>query len=313
MKGFIQHIILFIALFVILSVGIDIWISHQLRKSKTYSAGEYAVWNDIFADRIHHDILIYGSSRAWVHFSPYIIDSITKLSTYNMGLDFQSFEVQYLRHTKIFKRHIPKIVIFSLDVFSLERDTDIYNVEQFLPYMPDYDIWKYTHRNKGFTIFDYWLPAIRYAGRRKEISLAISQIDSVQTKLYRNKGYKPIDAYWSKQVEENLQKKKERYVVIDSTLKMLFERCVAECIAKQVRVYFVYSPEHILGQKHIVNRDSILTIYSQIAKKYNVRFYDFSSDAMCLSTKYFYNASHLNSVGSELFSKKLADSLALTF
>ena len=306
MKEFIRHIILFVAILLVVSISLDIFISKQLRKSKSYAAGEYTVWNDIFANRITHDILIYGSSRAWVHFSPEIIQTTTGKSVYNMGLDGQSFEIQYLRHLKIFQRHIPHSIIFSLDIFSLERDIDIYNVEQFLPYMPDIDIWNYTRRNKGFTWFDYSLPLIRYAGRRTEIQKAVTLCNATDEELYRYNGYKPIQAQWTKKVEETLLNKKERRIIVDSTLRELFERCVAQCVANNVQVLFVYSPEHILGQKHIRNRDSVITIYSNIARKYNVPFYNFSNDSMCYSTRYFYNASHLNKEGSEIFSKKIA-------
>lgn len=307
MKGFIQHIIIFTLILLVLGIVLDIIISKNLRKSNSYSAGEYTVWNDIFDKKIHHDILVYGSSRAWVHFSPTIIEAALGKTVYNMGLDGQNFQTQYIRHRKILDSHTPKLIIFSLDVFTLERDTNIYNVEQFLPYMPDIDIFSYTAENNGFTFFDYWLPAIRYAGRKDEINLAykLCITDTIQ-KPYRYNGYKPVVAYWNKQVETNILKKKHTRVTINESIRTLFEACIAECLQNNIQVMLVYSPEHIMGQKHIQNRDSIINIYANISQKYSIPLYNFSNDTMCYSTQYFYNASHLNKDGSELFSKKTA-------
>ena len=48
----------------------DLVISKELKKSNSYTFGEYSIWNDIYDGKINADIVIYGSSRAWVHFDP---------------------------------------------------------------------------------------------------------------------------------------------------------------------------------------------------------------------------------------------------
>jgi lysophospholipase L1-like esterase len=43
----------------------------------------------------------------------------------------------------------------------------------------------------------------------------------------------------------------------------------------------------------------------QISIKYKIPFIDFSKDSMSYNKEYFYNATHLNKKGADLFTEKL--------
>ena len=70
MKKNIKYFLLFVTPIVLFSYSIDLFISKYLKKSNVAAFGEYSVWNDVFEGKINSDVLIYGSSRAWVHISP---------------------------------------------------------------------------------------------------------------------------------------------------------------------------------------------------------------------------------------------------
>jgi hypothetical protein len=72
---------------------------------------------------------------------------------------------------------------------------------------------------------------------------------------------------------------------------------------------FVYTPEYIEGQKYVSNRAQIMGLYKKYSKQYQIPFYDFSNDSISYQKKYFYNVSHLNRLGSELFTAQLIDTL----
>ena len=82
-----------------------------------------------------------------------------------------------------------------------------------------------------------------------------------------------------------------------------------ECKRKKIKIVFVYAPEYFERGKFIENREEIFTLFNMFSKKYSIPFYDFSNDTISMQRKYFYNASHLNKTGAELFTKKLIDSL----
>ena len=68
----------------------------------------------------------------------------------------------------------------------------------------------------------------------------------------------------------------------------------------------VYSPIYIEGQNFIKNHQEIIELYQSFADKYSFKFINFLTDIICLDKKYFYNATHLNKLGAELFSHKLS-------
>jgi hypothetical protein len=57
------------------------------------------------------------------------------------------------------------------------------------------------------------------------------------------------------------------------------------------------------------NKDSIIAIYTDCAKKYNALFIDSSNDSLSKRKDLFYNSQHLTKKGSELFSLQLANKL----
>ena len=74
-------------------------------------------------------------------------------------------------------------------------------------------------------------------------------------------------------------------------------------------IIFVNAPEYIEGQIFTKNRGEVLSLYTNYSHKYNIPFYDYSTDAISYQKKYFYNTNHLNKTGAELFTTKFMDTL----
>jgi len=281
----------------------DYYISEKLKETHN-SPGEIEVWNDIYDKNIDADIAIYGSSRAWVHISPKIIEDSLNLKAYNFGMDGHNFWLQYLRNKEYLKYNKPpKVIILSVDVFSLAKRKDLYELNQFKPYMLwNSDIKKFTSSYDGFNFEDYYLPLIRYYG-----SMKASVIKSSSNKNpYRNKGYRGMDRKWNNDLVQAKLEKKNLSIDIDSNTITLFNQFLLECKSNDITVILVYTPEHIDGQKFVKNRKEIINIYNDFSNKYDLLFLDYSSDDICLEKEYFYNASHLNKKGSEIFTSMLA-------
>lgn len=72
----------------------------------------------------------------------------------------------------------------------------------------------------------------------------------------------------------------------------------------------VYAPFYIgATQKMGSDADSMFAFYQRIADHYGYPVLNYTYDSISYDTLNFYNASHLNRRGAELFSKKLADDL----
>ncbi len=310
MKKFLFNFFKFLLLLLIISLIIDLLISNSLNNKKGFGLGEVSVWSDIYHNEINANLLIYGSSRAWVHFNPNIIEDSLNISTYNLGIDGHNFRIQYLRHLEFMKNnHKPRYIIHSLDCFTFQKRKDLYNYEQFLPFMLfNFNMFNYTYSYEGFNFFGYFLPLIRYSGLSNIFEYLFNSNDISQN-YDRNKGFRGQDKNWNNDLEKAKSKLNSYNIRIEKSEILLYESFLNDCKQKGIEVILVYSPEHIDGQKFVENRHVVFTLFKYLAIKYNLHFIDYSNDEMCYKYEYFYNSSHLNKTGANLFTSKLCSDL----
>jgi hypothetical protein len=312
MQRFLIRLSYFILPVAILIYPLDVFISTNLKKSNGFAKGEYSTWNDIIDGKINSDIVIHGSSRAWVHVDPNMLADSLNISAYNLGIDGQNFGLQYLRHRLLLKyNQQPRLVIHSLDVFTFQKKDGLYNAEQFLPYMlwdSEIDSTMLKYQNYGF--LDCWVPLVRYYGKFSSVDMAMSIYRQSQgNPPLRIRGYQGQDLKWNSDLEDAKRKGNKIRIDIDSSLLTTFEKYLEECKERKIDVILIYTPEYIEGQDFVENRKQIISIYKYLSCEFNVPFYDFSNDELSLKKEYFYNASHLNKIGSVYFTERLIDSL----
>ena len=312
LREFILQVAYFtLTLLIIGSLG-DIILSSTLKKSKTYASGEYSTWNDLYQGKINSDVVIYGSSRAVVQIDPRIIQDSLQRSCYNLGIDGHNFWLQYFRHKELLRyNHEPKIVIHSLDVTTLTERGDLFNSDQFLPYMLfDESIQSNTKDYEFFSVWDFKVPMVRFLGKERSMLHAAKllcwrQSDSVG----RMNGYQAQRLAWNADLEIAKKKFSTYTIDLDSNALNLFRNYLTACHDQGIKVILIYTPQYIEGQHFIQNKESILNIYRSLANDYDVPFLDYSDDPICQSKAYFYNSGHLNKDGSALFTMKLSHDL----
>lgn len=312
MRKFLFRLVLFFVPAIIFAGFADWYLSKTLRKSNSYTVGEYATWNAILDGKVNADIVIYGSSRAWVHINPTILKDSLKTSVYNLGIDGHNFWLQYLRHTLLLQHNTaPKLIIQTLDLQTLMKQETLYNPDQFLPYM----LWNNEMRDatlsyEGYKFFDYEIPLLRYYGKLdalKEVKRLVKNPNL--NPLERIRGYKGIDRKWNNDLKEAKLKYNKITIKTDPQSVVLFEKYIQECQSKKIKMVFVYTPEYIKGMDLIQNKKDIIALYTKLSIKYKIPFYDYSNDALSMNQSNFYNSLHLNKSGSEQFTRKLAAKL----
>jgi hypothetical protein len=311
MKHFIKYTLLFLLPIILISYPLDIYISSKLKHSHEYQ-GEVEVWSDVYNGTINSEILVYGSSRAWVGINPQILADTLQTTVYNLGMDGHNFWLQYLRHLEYLKNNkASKQIILAVDFGSLQKREDLYLYEQFLPYMLwNSNIINFTKSYEGFDLFDYYLPLKRYIGEYSALKQAFNvSLENDNNYSYRNLGFRSVNKSWTDEFELARTKMKSYKVNINSASVSLFNMFLANCKDNNIDVVLVYTPEYIEGQKFIENRQKIISIYKLYANKYDFYFLDYSKDNINYDKQYFYNATHLNKSGSNLFSQNLAHDL----
>lgn len=311
MKSFLKQVLLFALPILVLAYPLDWFLSKNLAKTKK-AMGEYSVWNDIYAGKINSDIVVSGSSRAWVHISPKILSDGLHRNAYNLGVDGHNFMLQDFRYQELlrYNKH-PEYIIYSVDAFTLVKREDLYNYEQFLPYMlMNRAIYETASQYEGFDLWDYCFPLIRYSGEGAIMDLAVeSALWHKEQDGQRVNGYRAMDKVWNSDLDEARKTMKALDVPIDSATVRHFDDFLKQSRKSNVKVILVYTPEYYEGQKFIGNRKEIMGIYRDMAAKYHLPFLDYSNDPLCMDQKYFYNALHMNKAGSEIFSRELVQVL----
>jgi hypothetical protein len=313
MRKFVKKILLFLSPLILGAYFLDVFISKTLKKSVSYGRKEFPTWNLLLKGQLNSEIVIYGSSRACLQIDPVMITDSLHVTAYNLGINGHNFWLQYLRHQLLLKNGSqPKLIIHAVDVATLEKRKDLYNAEQFLPYMLNNDVIQNATINYlGYSFIDYKIPLVRYLGKPDAFAavirtLANPQGSSVTGKI---KGYEPQDISWNEDFDKAIRKMKFYEAILDTPTINLFELYLKECNTKKIKLIFVYTPEYIDGQNFIKNRDKIIAIYKILGKKYNIPFYDYSDDSISVIKKYYYNSMHLNKTGAEIFTNEIIEKL----
>lgn len=311
MRKFILKILYFTIPIILLIYPLDLIISNLISNSEDYALGETKVWNDIYNGNVNSELVVYGSSRAWVQFNSQILADELNQSTYNLGVDGHNFKLQYFRHKELLRFNTkPKKIIMSVDIFSLKFQDELYNQQQFLPFMLwNENIKDYLSKYIGFSVYDFYIPLFRYKGSLSTFKTIIYNLLGKEPEFRRIKGYRAVEEQWNNDFY-NAKSKNDFYEIkIDSTTSNLFESFIRECKNEKIELILVFSPEYIEGQNYVKNRVELITKYQNFAKKYNLLFLDYSNNPICLEKKYYYNAQHLNKDGSEAFTKQLIKDL----
>lgn len=272
----------------------------------------YAEWNDIFDGNINSDILINGSSRATNHYSTTILENKLGLSVYNIGIEGYRFEMQYERFKIYLKNNKkPKIVLQNLESFLLERNSELFNSTQFLPYLDDSDIQRATNGYKGEFGFAYRFPLYRYNSNLQYASIGfLNYFGLIKTSSPKIKGYLGIDSIWDGSFDK--YKKQHRTGIIqplDLEVEKDFLEFLSYCKNNGIKLVLIYSPEYFEMQKLTLNRSEILEKFRGMASAYDAIFLDYSDSRISYDRQYFSNSQHMNRKGAELFSTILADDL----
>lgn len=305
MKKFIIHIGLILICSIAILYGLDWVITCNLHRS---TATMYCCWNELIYGKTNYNLIINGNSRAWKMYSPAILDSVLHTNSYNIGLDGRGIDTQSLRFYTYCAHHtMPTYLIQNVEAFTLEPSNG-YEREQFLPYFNESLVWNYAYHYEDMNILERYIPMIRYSGYRDVIYEGLGIKHNNMLHEHTDKGYRGEKRIWDGRAFAQLDKWRFTYDVV--RVAMLDEE-LAFCQQNGIQVIMVFAPVYVGAVEKMPETDYnlMMQVYNGLSEKYNVPFLNFLDDGLCQDTAYFYNATHMNKLGAELFSRQLADSL----
>ena len=289
-------------------VLVDIYYSNQLKNMALFS-GEVQEWNQIKEGKTKAELAVFGSSRAFIQINPKILEEETKLNSYNFGLNGSKFKMQFYRFN-IYLKHNPKpkVVVWNLDTFSFSHIDEVFQPNQYVPFMLwNRDLYKALDEYKSTNVWDFILPLYRYRDQvywKDQISRSKKE-KLGKDGLFRKEGFMSYDRKW----DVNWAKMKKKNSDFDFHDYQLLEDLIKRCKKENIKLVFTIAPEFYKGQDYMLNRDEVINRYKTTLQKYNLPLLDYSEDTISYQQKYFYNTTHMNNKGADVFTKELSQDL----
>lgn len=311
MKKFVAQIFILFICLCLIAIPVDIIVTKGLRSVKSI---EFAVWNDIYnGNDMSNDLVVLGASTAWTGYNTYMMDSILGLSTYNLGVDghpWYMYKVRYETYSK--KADKPTYIIINLDKATfLDGLENPYMREQFLPYP---ELMWLLRKDKEFSLLELCLPYYRYIGYHELRDAGINaymygKSSGLNGEGCFHKGYWGQKKKWDVQDFDSTE--------ITSSKQMSHSQLVKEDIVDFIKQrqkegvhvvlcrYPIYRP--YLNQCAYLKEYEMLC--NELCDETNVPMFDFSNMELVNDTAYFYNPTHLNKRGADIFTEEFCKQL----
>lgn len=305
MKRFITKIAIFLVAAYILALGLDSLISRGIFRTQAHP---YQTWREIRSGNYPANLVILGTSRALEHYDPAMIDSITGLSSYNLGMGGYGINVELMKYRYYCHYNSkPKNLIYDVDQLPLVIDhaPHQHQSEQFLPLFYDGAI-RNDLINVGYSLIDAFVPMARYWGYQIVNKRGI--LESLNLKHYCDytsyKGHTPDPDPWDPSRLHYTDSIPSR---VDDEAKELFLNFVQECQESGVQLIFVTSPVYYRYIEMSPEWNQYIAWYDSIAQVENIPYLNYMGHPICHDSLLFNAGVHLTPEGTKIWSEILSN------
>ena len=307
MKRFLTKIAIFAIAAYLTALGLDYIVSRGLANSLGHP---HQAWREIQSGNYASDIVIMGTSRALEHYDPQIIDSITGLQSYNLGMGGYSLNVELMKYRYYlhYNPH-PKYLIFDVDqiLLSIMKVPHQHQSEQFLPLFYDKAI-RDDLMDVGYSWTDAYIPMARYWGYQIHSKRGI--LECLGLKHYCDypsyRGHMPDPDPWD---VSRLQFLDSIPSHVDDEAKTMFMNFVRESQESGVQLIFVTSPVYYRYVEMSPEWNQYIAWYDSIAKANNIPYLNYSNHPICQDSTLFNAGVHLTPQGTKIWSEILSKDL----
>lgn len=174
---------------------------------------------------------------------------------------------------------------------------------QYFPFFYNINFRKSVFKTESFSFAEKYIPMFRYS------HFGINNLYNGYGPM--KKGYFGVEKDWDSSLYNGIDSILFRF---DKRTFEMFCNFLSDAQEEGIKVIMVYAPIYYGVTRKIHNLNEMYAVYDSLSLLYDAPILDYNYDEICYDTNYFYNATHLNKKGSELFSIKLAhdiDSLGI--
>lgn len=276
---------------------LDAAIGHYLR-SQYFQMNWGELYRVTYAlEKSHERLLIFGSSRAYVHYVPDVFEKKLAMDYYNVGQDSAGILYETAMLRGILARYRPEIIILDIRHDELAKNEPGYQMlSVLLPYYKDH--------KEIRSILDLRGPfeKIRLFSKTYPFnSQFLTILMANKLRWTDDKGFLPQSGTWNYAIEEY---DPSGGMALDPNSVKLFLEFLETAKKHDISLYVVISPYYRIIREHAPS----FRMASDMCEKHNVIFLDYSQDSRFLERPgFFCDPDHLNYEGAKMFSEILAD------
>lgn len=289
MKRFIVKILIFCSIIILIDFAAGFTFSKLVENAK---GGDN--WrNNNIAYHIKDNILIFGSSRAIHHYNPKIIEDSLGVSCYNCGQDGNGIVLSYARIKMLQERYNPKMIVFDVTYdFDLKEDDKHRYLGWIKPYYDDFLSVRTTFEDVDPTE-RYKMLSNLYQYNSKFLQILSDAVYPMQPNGY--KGYRPVQGIATNVSEYDL--------VTSFSADSLKMKYWEDLMDKRGEIKYVFVVSPTLAGRNSERYKPL----KDLCEVNGVDFHNMANDPKFVGNlSLFYDGSHLNSSGADLFTKKMA-------
>lgn len=270
-------------------------LEHYYRKVK--SGSEYKT---VYAlEESREPLIIMGSSRAYHHYIPALLQEGLGKACYNLGRDGVGVLYDYAVYRTICDRKAPGIMIVDINPEEfIEQEVTYQLLFQLLPHYDEND---YIKEVVNLRSRSEWLKAQSRLYRFNSQLFYIAVNNMRSTGMDTTKGYLPLQGKLDQAPEQGRAGQP-----IDERLVVYFEKLLKETRRQHTRVAVCISPVY----RRYVKGTASIRYAAALCRRYGIPFLDFSQDKRFLDhPELFRDVSHLNDSGAHLYTSLLVQAL----
>jgi len=247
-------------------------------------------------DKTTDQILIFGSSRAYHHYNPEVIQEELHLTCYNVGSPGQFIIYNYTVLKAVLERHNPEIIILDITPGEFETETSRYNRLSFLlPYYKDHPEIRSMINRKG-PFEKYKLCSAIYPFNSSFLMIAGGNMDYFKKKKEDTNGFLPLRNILSSPIRTESSSNYE----LDTVKIKMLQSFINLCKESNVKLIMACSPSFIIRE----NTEPTIQAVKTISELNDLLFLDYSNDSLFINDgSLFDDHAHLNENGANVLSR----------
>jgi hypothetical protein len=305
-KRFIIQFCLTLAVVLFISTVVYFLICKGLRQAKRDAIGKF---NYIIHDTSYYNTVFFGTSTVHAGVNPILFDSVCGTHSFNAAMDGLGIaELNMLVHKYLKSHGSPRQVFIGCDEITLAMKTRVWYFPQYYPFVGDTDLKELVALEPKLLLGKYFPPAAvtYFDDPLKNLALIGLLKDNKRKDYDLNPG--GVHLIRNKKMTEEVERIGAYYLASKHGWGLL-EKTIAECRNQNAEVNIILPPRY----NYFIADSSapFLAHLKTLEEKYGTKTFIYATDARFSSKELFFDRTHLNEQGAELFTGILAKDYSL--